>query len=122
MQSRDRVHKATIDRSPPGGGKRSSGGLRAICDQPIDERTAFLEFADGDELIGLVRLVDRTGADHDRWDSAGGEQAGLGAERDLAVGVFAGKALRQQDRVVGGGRLEFWEAGLVLERDARLRR
>src|SRR5262249_57974245 len=41
-------------------------GRSAPRQQPLDERAAFGELAFRDELVGLVRLVDRARADHHR--------------------------------------------------------
>jgi hypothetical protein len=43
----------------------------AVFDQAIEERAAFLKFADGDELIGLVSLIDASGPDHYGGNSGG---------------------------------------------------
>jgi hypothetical protein len=45
----------------------------AVFDQAIEERAAFLKFADGDELIGFVSLIDASGPDHYGGNSGGRE-------------------------------------------------
>src|SRR5712691_11402145 len=102
--------------SPPGQARgRPNLRLAAMGDQPVDKRAALLELADGDELVGLVGLVDRARSDHHRRDAGLGEQAGLGAERDLGVIALAGKPLAEIDQVGFGRGVEAGEAGDDLE-------
>src|SRR5438094_8174406 len=102
------------------GSADSARSLSAIRDQPVDERAALLELAHRDELVRLVRLLDRAGADHDRRDAGGRKKPRLGAVGDLAVRVAAAELLGERHHVVRGRRVEAGEARLLVERDPSL--
>src|SRR5438132_4169367 len=94
----------------------------AMLDQTIEKDPALHEFPDSDELVRLVRLVDRAGADHHGWNAVGRKPAGLGAERDLGMIVAPGPRLGQADDLRTGRRIESGKARAHQDVDARFRR
>src|SRR5437899_2708685 len=91
-------------------------------DEAIEKLAALAEFGDCDELVGLVRLVDRARSDHHGRDAGRIEQAGLGAKGDLAVAALSAERFRQADHLRVRRHVEAGEAGYYLEIDPGLRR
>src|SRR5438045_6663914 len=80
------------------------------ADQPVEKTAALLDLGNCDELVGLVRLVDRARPDHDRRDAAFRKAAGFGTERDLGMIVAAGTGLGEADDLGARRRIETREA------------
>src|SRR5689334_24281109 len=100
----------------------TAGLACAKSDQSVEKHAAFLELADRDELVGLVRLIDRARADDDGRNAGLREQPAFGAIGDLAVAVASRKLLRQQRHLGVFRRVEPGELGAVLEFEAGLGR
>src|SRR3546814_9344762 len=90
---------------PACGSSAGTSGTQPLL-QAIHETLAEGHLLQGDELVGLVRLVDRAGTADDRRNAAGVEPAGLGAEGHLASGLAAGQRLGQLDDLGAGGEVE----------------
>ena len=100
----------------------NGASARAKRDQPVEKHAAFLQLGDCNELVGLVRLIDRAGADDDGRHAGVREQPGFGAVGDLAVTVAPRKLLGEQGHLGVLGGIQSRELGAVLEHDRRLRR
>src|SRR3546814_11102692 len=90
---------------PVGVSSAGTSGTQPLL-QAIHETLAEGQRLQGDERVGLVRLVDRAGTADDRRNAAVVEQAGLGAEGHLAGGIAAGQRLGQLDDLGAGGEVE----------------
>src|SRR5690606_33911280 len=113
-----RRRQASTRRGDPALGTELGG---EALEQSLHEALAERDLLQGDELVRLVRLVDRTGAaDHCR--NAGlGNQAGLGAEGDLGGAVGPGQRLGQLHDLVPARRVEPGEGRVELELDSGVR-
>src|SRR5258708_38371238 len=88
-----------------------NGLIPAMRDQVVEKPAACLELGDGDELVGLVGLIDRAWPDHDARDAGAIEQARFRAVSDLAVVALPGEPLRQASHVGLRRQVETGEAG-----------
>src|SRR3546814_14459367 len=84
------------------GGRAGTSGTQPLL-QAIHETLAEGHLFQGDELVGLVRLVDRAGAATDRRNAAVVEQPGIGAEGDHPGAIAAGQRLGQLGYSADGG-------------------
>src|ERR1700722_17515399 len=95
--------------------------LRGPGEEAAQEVLALLHLVEGDELVGLVRLLDRAGAaDHGR-DAGLLVEPALGGEADFAKTVGAAEALRELHDLVIGRRAERRRVVQLLEDDGGLR-
>ena len=81
------IGRRQLDREAEIGHGRTRGSASSPngnpVDEPLQEDLAARHLLQRDELVGLVRLVDRAGADNHRRYAGGREQPALGAEGDL---------------------------------------
>src|ERR1700704_3138102 len=95
----DGIQVSAASRDHPLPATCSLTSAAAMRDQLVEKTPALLELGNGDELVGLVGLVDRAWPDHHRRDAGLIEKPGLRAESALAVLLLAGEMLRQASHI-----------------------